>query len=285
MSELIKALQPRAELIAGILADRIKPAGKWEGFRTDEKLVGILERTNEIKWVREITGASMTFGFIAVRSIDGKPRGKEEVLRSDVIERHEDVFDLAKPLKITQELTHTFTRTQTREEAKKQAWEVGAKASFSAGFGSVKGSVEASAKFGQDLETKISSAETVSDTIRKTIEVQGPVKIHWVAERSTDTVQQVWDLIPDLDFKLYWRTDTEAWEWASFQDVFIPAANGDSPVNTDFSIFASSSPSHNLFEKFPVDPSLIACLRDPVSPSIQFRGEFQTVNRQSIQAL
>lgn len=287
-NQLIEALEPRARLIAEILAQRITDPGPWSGYQRSEPLVGVLQRVGEIKWQRHgFPNSSMTFGFLKVHGINAQTAGKDQVISSDEIERHEDLFQLEKPVKYSETLRHTFTKTKTVEEATEQAWKVSAKASFEAKYGGIGGSVEAAAEYGQKLSRKVANAETVTDEVTKTIEVQGPVTIRWIAERSTDTLVRKWEANVDLDFKLYWVAGpaSGAWEWSSYRDVFVPAARGEAPVDQSYSIFASSSDSHDLFEQHPVSDLDIAELEKPLASPIPFTAGFQTVNRQSIKAV
>lgn len=287
---LITALEPRARHIAGILAPRIPHPGAWEGYQKNEPLIGTLTEANTIQWRRssvppDAVYGTMVFGFLTVRELSGTQTGQDVVISSNVIERHEDLFQLEKPIKYTETLRHTFSRTSTVEEATEQAWKVSAKASFTAKYGGIGGSIEAAAEYGQRLARKTSESVTMSDEITKTIEVQGPVTIRWIAERSTDTIARHWNVVPDLDFKLYYRSGDSGWEWSSFRDVFIPAAKGEAPVDPSYSIFAGSSDSHDLFEQHPVPDPDIEELSEPTALVIPFTAEYQTVNRQSIKAL
>ncbi|MCY4668556.1 MAG: hypothetical protein OXC29_11265, partial [Rhodococcus sp.] len=248
--------------------------------------VGTLVRAGEIEWHRHSNpAASMTFGFLKVRGISAQAAGVDRVIASDVIERHEDYFRFDKPVKYTRMLSHTFTKTASVEEATEQAWKVAAKASLSLAYGGVTGAVEASAEYGQKLARKTAESGTTSDTVTTTVELQGPVEVRWVAERSTDTLLRDWEAVPDLDFKLYWRTEDSGWEWASYADVFVAAARGEAPVDQSYSIFASSSPSHALFADAPVSADDIAALEAALARPIRFSAEYQVVNRASIEAL
>ena len=287
-TELIAALEPRAQLIAEILGARIPDNAAWNDYTRDEPLVGLLTHANEIEWRRHnsSSAAVMTFGFLNVSGINAQQNGVDKVIASDVIERRESSFDLEKPIHYSEVLSHTFSHTETAEEAAKRAWEVAAKAEFSAKYGGIGGSLEASAKYDDELSNRASESGTTSDTVTKTIEVDGPVKIRFVAERSTDMIQRTYDAAPDLDFKLYWRDPVAGpWEWASYRDVFIAVCRGESPVNTDYSIFASSSPSHDIFEAKPVRSDDIMLLEKPLAEPVRFNAEHQVVNRQSIEAL
>ena len=285
MSALVEGLRPRAQLTAEILAERIHDP-HWAGYRRDEPLKGVLCRANEVHWTRiGVPTESMVFGFLKVRGIDARQAGTEEVIASNVTERHEDYFEFDKPVTYRKTLSHTFTSTTSVEEATKQAWEVAAKAHFSITYSGVSGGVEASAKYGQELARKSSASETVSDTVTTEIEIVGPTTVRWIAERSTDTILRRYHAVPDLDFKLYFRTEDSGWEWASFADVFVPAARGEAPVDQSYSIFASSSPSHDLFDDRPVAADDLEALSAPLAEPIPFDATYTTVNRQSIKAL
>lgn len=289
-SRLINALEPRARLIADILANSIENPGPWQGYHRDEPLIGVLETADSIKWRRagvspDAVYGTMVFGFLKVRGVSAEADGEDEIIASNVTEHHEDVLSFAKPIKYTETLRHTFSKTMNVEEATEQAWKVSAKAAFALAYGGVTGSVEAAAEYGQKLARKSSESTTISDEITKTIEIVGPVHISWVAERSTDTILRKWNAVPDIDFKLYWRSADSGWEWSNYHDVFVPAARGESPVNTDYSIFASSSPSHELFEQHPTSDADIALLESPLATPIPFTATYQTVNRQSIKAI
>lgn len=284
-TQLISSLEPRARMIADILASRIPDPGPWAGYQRSEPLVGVLQRVGEVKWMRHgQPSSSMTFGFLKVRGISAQAVGRDEVISTDVLERHEDTFDLQKPVHYTEVLRHSFSRTMNVEEATEQAWKVSAKASFSAKYAGIGGSVEAAAEYGQKLSRRVGESVSVSDEITKTIDLQGPVSVRWIAERSTDTLLRKWEAVPDLDFKLYWVGGNSAWEWSSFADVFVPAARGEAPVDQSYSIFASSSDSHDLFERYPVPDADIALLQAPLATPIPFTAEYQVINRQSISA-
>ena len=288
MNPLIEALEPRARLCAEILGNRLPDSGQFKGYTRDEPLKGVLVRANTIEWNREHYSpdhAGMTFGFLSARGINSEPVGTDRVIASNVIERKEDLIVFKKAIEYEETISHTFSRTRTVEEATEEAWEVSAKASLTLAYGGVTGLLEAAAKYGQKLNRKTTDTETVQDTVTKRIKVVGPVEIRWVAERSTDTLLREYDAVPDLDFKLYFVTDNSAWEWASFADVFIAAANGEAPVDQSYSIFASSSPSHDVFEQHPVPESDIIELRKPLAKPVRFSAEYQTINRQSIKAL
>ena len=286
MSTIVEALRPRAHIIAEVLGERL-PSSVWAGYQRNEPLRGLLMKSDEVMWRRYGHGDAnpMYFGFLKVRGIDARSTGDTEVISSDVIERHEDNYVFEKPIKYTHTLSHTFSKTTTLEEAKKEAWEVAAKANFSISYSGVSGGVEASAKYGQELSRKAAQSETTSDTVTRAIEIQGPVELRWVAERSTDTLLRKYAAVPDLDFKLYWRTDDSAWEWTSYADVFVPAAKGEAPVDQSYSIYSSSSPSHDLFNDNPVPPEQIKELELPLANPIPFSAEYQTVTRQSIKAI
>ena len=286
MSQIVEALRPRAQLVAEILGSRIPNAGSWSGYRRDEPLKGVLQTADTVRWTRiGYDDQSMTFGFLKVLDISAQQAGEDRIISSDVVERHEHLYKFDKPIKYTETLSHTFSKTTSVEEAAKQAWEVAAKVNFSVTYSGVSGGIEASAKYGQELARKSSEAVTESDTVTKTLEIQGPVEFRWVAERSTDTIVRSYDAVPDLDFKLYFQGKSSGWEWASFADVFIPAAGGNAPVDQSYSIFASSSDSHDLFDRFPVGGEDLQALESELADSIPFTAKFQTVNRQSIKAI
>lgn len=290
MSKLVTALEPKARLIAAILAQRI-PMPAWQGYHTGERLDGQLRTADTVRFWRAVNpNAVLIFGFLRVVDIDGNPTGEDKIVSSDVIERHERLIQFDKPIKYTETVSHTFSRTQTVEEAAKEAWEVGAKASLSLAYGGVTGAFEASAKYGQELAHKASLSETTSDTISKTFELQGPVTARIVAERSTDTIVRDYEASPNIEAKLYFQDHTEghsgarAYEWTDIE-TFALAAAGESPVDTDYSRFASSSPSYELFAKRPVADVDIEALRAPLAEPVQFQARYQTVNRQSLKAI
>ena len=288
MSQLIKSLEPRARIIAEVLSARLPDPGPWAGYQRSEPLFGTLVSAGTVRWIRKgwgKQGPSMHFGFLSVAGITGDKDGEPVVVASNVIERKEDHFQLEKPIKYTETIKHTFTRTQTLEEATKQEWEVSAKASFSAKYGGIGGSVEAAAKYGQELARKVSNSETISDEITKVVELQGPVDIRWITERSTDTLRQSWQAVPDVDFKLYFATEDSGWEWTSFKDVLIPALRGEQPVDTGYTIFGGSSDLHDIIEAHPVAEADLEELNKPLPDPVSFDAAFQTVNRQSIKAL
>lgn len=286
MSQLVQALTPRAHVIADILSHRLPHPGAWEGYTAAEQLIGTLEKVNEVKFTRPgHPDAKMYFGFLRVKDIDANQTGEDEVVKSEVIERQETLFKLDKPIRYTETLSHTFTHAKSVEEATEQAWKVGAKVHFEAKYGGIGGGVEASAEYGQKLARKTNEQETVSDTITKELMVQGPVEFRWVAERATDWMRRKYNAVPDLDFKLYFQTGAEAWEWASYRDVFVEAARGNAPVDTDYSIFAGSSESHDMFEQYPVSEEQLSDLDKPLAEPISFEAEFQVVTRQKIEAL
>lgn len=287
MNPLIPALEPRARLIAEILGNRIDDPGQFKGYTRDEPLKGRLVHAGEILWFREQYEGhrGMTFGFLSARGIDSEAVGEDRVIASNVVEKEEKLFELKKAIELEETLTHTFSRIITVEEALERAWEVNVKAALSVSYAGVTGMLEASAKYGEKLSSKVTTQTKEERTVTKRIKVQGPVEVRYIAERSTDTIVREYKAVPEVDFKLYFGTDLGAWEWASFHDVFIAAANGESPVNTDYSIFASSSPSFDLFDQHPVPAADIEALRQPLVNPVSFTAEFQTVNRQSIKAL
>lgn len=285
-SKLITALQPRAQLVAETLATRLPRPGAWAGYHRDEPLVGVLARAGEIEWHRHgDPAAGMTFGFLSVRGMTANVVGDDRVIASDVLEHSEKLYHFDKPIHYSETLKHTFSRTTTVEEATERAWHVAAKASLSVEYAGIKGAVEASTQYGEKLAQKSSEAVTVSDEVTKTIEVNGPVEIRWIVERATDTLLRTYDAAPDLDFKLYFRTGDEAWEWSSYRDVFVAACRGEAPVDQSYSIFASSSDSHDLFENSPVSDEDIALLEASLTSPVRFSAQYEIVTRERNEAL
>ena len=164
MSQLVEALRPRAQLVAEILGARIPNAGAWHGYGRVEPLRGVLQTADTVRWTRLGYGDQpMTFGFLKVRGIDSEQSGIDQVISSNVVERHEHLYKFDKPVKYTETLRHTFSKTTSVEQAAKQAWEVAAKVNFSVTYSGVSGGIEASAKYGQELSQRASDDVRVSE--------------------------------------------------------------------------------------------------------------------------
>ena len=93
MSQLVEALRPRAQLAAEILAARIPNAGAWHGYSRVEPLRGVLQTADTVRWTRLGYGDQpMTFGFLKVRGIDSEQAGQDQIVSSNVVERHEHLY-------------------------------------------------------------------------------------------------------------------------------------------------------------------------------------------------
>ena len=300
MSEVtvVEALRPRAEIVASILAPRITNPGpgEWEGYTIDERLEGALETIDTIRyWRPSRPDAKLHMGFLEMTDIQEESR--VTTLIGGVKTEHErSVVKFTKPVKYKKTLSHSWSKSGTNTktisfgEAAKQAWEVAAKASIEASYGGIKGALEVSGKYGRELSQQKSQSETNSETESRTnaeseeMEFTGPIEFTYDASRSIQHESAVIKARCDFEFKLYF-TDTKspfAWEWRTFRGVFIPAAKGLSPENTDYSIFAGSSPSYEMFRDAPVSDKEIEMLMRPSDKVIEFVVEYDSVTSDTL---
>ena len=289
---LVEALKPRAQSIAGVLSTRLRFPGIWADYKPSEKLEGELSEIDTVSyWRRSHPDTKIHFGFISMKDIKEEHRSAPTVIGNAIPERATFVVDFDKPVRYKETIEHEWSRTISFSEAAKQAWEVAAKASLSVEYAGIKGALEVSGKYGEELSRSHSESETERDKISKELEFTGPISFKMEANRSVGKESRVICARCEFDFKIYFETgctgpnQERVWEWFNFHGVFIPIAKGLSPRNTDYSIFASSSPSYELFHNNPVRGEELERLTASSGKLVEFVVEYDNIIEQELRVV
>lgn len=258
---LTEVLEPRARLIAEIIANRIDKDNLWTGYTKTEPLEGELRETPSgekfVQYWRKVTPeyprAVISFDNINLKDVVSVKVGEKIVTRNELggqtennderEERFEGKVVVPEGVEYKQDISHTFQKTTSLSEAVKLGAEAAVKATVKAEYEGIGGSLELAAKITAEYDKTMGEGETVSDTITRTLDFTKPGTYTYEAVRTIEDFEREITATTNFDHGVHFlderaedgseRRDEPRfidYGWRSLED-FLAVAQGLAPNN------------------------------------------------------
>ena len=113
---LVEANRLRAQYIAQVLAERLPEPGSWQGYNAGEKLRGVLETPDTLRYWRDnYVDAPLHMGFMEMVDIKEESRSEPTIIERDVLEHHERTLRFDNPTPNTPNTCLLYTSPSPRD--------------------------------------------------------------------------------------------------------------------------------------------------------------------------
>ena len=289
MENIAVANRRRIELLAGHVVSRLgnERAGLWAGYTSDEELMSRLDTPNHITyWRKSAPLAKIGLFNIEISGTEGVTRSEPTIIGEDVIDRFSGVVHTPEGVSYKQTLTHQFKEITTLSQAVKAGAELSAKATVSAEYAGIKGSLEVAAKLYAEYNRQWGSSEEMTDTVERTIEVEGGKSVRYEAVRRRTKEERTITGKPKMSYNIAFLDERSVngnegefqlprflnIHWSSF-DEFVAVGEG---------LASAEVPLYQEFQDGPLNDEEVQTLKDTSTGEISYTAKYDNVISQEI---
>ena len=288
-----RALLPRAQLIAQVIAELLPRNSKWAGYHRDEELVAEFRGAKYIHYHRRsYPQAVLVFHEPCFLGLEGIDWGERHIVQSDVVERRGGQIQLAEGVKLSVAAARSLTKTRSLLEQAKVGAELAVKAyaevsgEVGASGGKVggKAGVEVSAKISAEYQRQWGGSTSETETESAQLDYVGPKNIEYSAVRTLDREQRLMKghvdfshtvMVIDEQGAGVGRPPMIQLEWASVVE-FVSVAQGIAPLTL---------PMSKEFTAAPIDETTAELIQAPSEDVVEWLVDYDNVRNLDIKAL